>query len=142
MLGLSAADWALAGLALSAFTSATILPGNSELALAALLHYQPQLLWQAVMVASVANTAGGLTSLWLGRRAPRKELPARAARWFERFGPAALVLAWVPFVGDALPLAAGWLRLPWLKCLAWIVLGKSLRYALLVGGLALAGGTG
>ena len=41
MLALSAADWALAGLALSAFTSATILPGNSELALAALLHYQP-----------------------------------------------------------------------------------------------------
>lgn len=133
---------ALAALALSAFLSATVLPGNSELALAALLLKWPSLSLAAWLTASLANSAGSATSLWLGRRAPRKELPARAARWFGRFGPAALVLAWVPFVGDALPLAAGWLRLPWLKCLAWIVLGKSLRYALLVGGLALAGGTG
>nr|WP_239057973.1 DedA family protein [Crenobacter caeni] len=127
---------------MSAFLSATVLPGNSELALGALLLKWPALALPAWLTASLANSAGSATSLWLGRRAPRKELPARAARWFARFGPAALVLAWVPLVGDALPLAAGWLRLPWLKCLAWIVLGKSLRYALLVGGLALAGGTG
>lgn len=125
----------LAGLAASAFLSATVLPGNSELALSALLYQQPSLLWPAVLVASVANTAGSATSLWLGRRAPAKALPPRTARWFARFGPATLLLSWVPLLGDALPLAAGWLRLPWWPCLLWLAAGKTLRYLLLVWGL-------
>lgn len=125
----------LAGLAASAFLSATVLPGNSELALATLLSQAPQLLWPALLVASVANTAGSATSLWLGRRAPRKEMPARTARWFGRFGPATLLLSWVPLLGDALPLAAGWLRLPWWPCLLWLAAGKTLRYLLLAWGV-------
>ena len=125
----------LAGLAASAFLSATVLPGNSELALSALFYQQPALLWPAVLVASIANTAGSATSLWLGRRAPAKMLPARTAGWFARFGPAALLLSWVPLLGDALPLAAGWLRLPWWPCLLWLAAGKTLRYLLLAWGL-------
>lgn len=125
----------LAGLAASAFLSATVLPGNSELALATLLSQAPQLLWPALLVASVANTAGSATSLWLGRRAPAKPLPPRTARWFARFGPATLLLSWVPLLGDALPLAAGWLRLPWWPCLLWLAIGKTLRYLLLAWGL-------
>ncbi len=125
----------LAGLAASAFLSATVLPGNSELALSALLYQQPSLLWPAVLVASIANTAGSATSLWLGRRAPAKALPAHTAGWFARFGPAALLLSWVPLLGDALPLAAGWLRLPWWPCLLWLAAGKTLRYLLLAWGL-------
>jgi membrane protein YqaA with SNARE-associated domain len=125
----------LAGLAASAFLSATVLPGNSELALSALFYQQPALLWPAVLVASAANTAGSATSLWLGRRAPTKALPARTAGWFARFGPAALFLSWVPLLGDALPLAAGWLRLPWWPCLLWLAAGKTLRYLLLAWGL-------
>jgi membrane protein YqaA with SNARE-associated domain len=66
----------------------------------------------------LANTAGSATSLWLGYRAPRKELSPRLERWFARFGPAVLLLSWVPLIGDALPLAAGWLRLPWLPACA------------------------
>ncbi|MGL6046293.1 MAG: YqaA family protein [Vogesella sp.] len=125
----------LAGLAASAFLSATVLPGNSELALSALFYQQPALLWPAVLVASVANTSGSATSVWLGRRAPAKALPARTAGWFARFGPAALFLSWVPLLGDALPLAAGWLRLPWWPCLLWLAAGKTLRYLLLAWGL-------
>ncbi|MEC5205748.1 membrane protein YqaA with SNARE-associated domain [Vogesella perlucida] len=125
----------LAGLAASAFLSATVLPGNSELALATLLSQAPQLLWPALLVASVANTAGSATSLWLGRRAPAKPLPPRTARWFARFGPATLLLSWVPLLGDALPLAAGWLRLPWWPCLGWLAAGKTARYLLLAWGL-------
>jgi membrane protein YqaA with SNARE-associated domain len=127
--------WLLAGLAASAFLSATVLPGNSELALSALLHQQPGLLWPALLVASLANTAGSATSLWLGRRAPPRPLPPRAARWFARFGPATLVLSWVPLAGDALPLAAGWLRLPWWPSLLWLAAGKTLRYLVLAWGV-------
>ncbi|RXZ43859.1 YqaA family protein [Crenobacter cavernae] len=124
-----AAAWSLAGVAASAFLSATVLPGNSEVALTAFLYKWPDWLAPALAAATVANSAGSATSLCLGRLAPRKELPPRVVRGFDRFGPAALVAAWVPFVGDALPLAAGWLRLPVLPCLAWICVGKFLRYA-------------
>lgn len=125
-------DWLLlTGLAASAFLSATLLPGNSELALSALLVKQPQLLWSALLVATLANTLGSITSLWLGYCVPPKPLPARAERWFKRFGPAALWLSWAPFVGDALPVGAGWLRLPFWPCVAWILFGKAFRYALL-----------
>ena len=125
----------LAGLAASAFLSATVLPGSSELALGALLLARPQLWLLALLVATIANTAGSLSSVWLGRRVPPKELPPRAAAWFQRFGPATLLLSWVPLLGDALPLAAGWLRLPWWPCLCWIGAGKFARYAVLVVGL-------
>ena len=121
----------LGGLAASGFLSSTLLPGNSEIALSAILVKWPQLLWPALIVASIANTAGSMTSFYLGRIAPVKKISERAQRWLTRFGPAALVLSWLPLVGDALPLVAGWLRLSAWQCLAWIALGKSLRYAVL-----------
>lgn len=124
--------WALAGLALSAFTSATILPGSSEATLLALLYAQPTLLWPALLTASLANTAGGLTSLWLGQRAPTPPKPGRALSWLHRHGAPVLALSWVPLLGDALCVAAGWLRLPWWPCLLWLALGKTARYAVLV----------
>ena len=120
---------ALAGLAASAFLSATLLPGNSELALTAFLYKWPDWLWPALLSATLANSAGSVSSLWLGRLAPQKALTPRLAHWFERFGPATLLLAWVPLIGDALPLAAGWLRLPLLPSVLWLTVGKGLRYA-------------
>lgn len=125
----------LGGLAASAFLSATVLPGNSELALGALLLRRPELLWPALLVATAANALGSISSLWLGRCVPPRPLPPRAAAWFARFGPAALWLSWVPLAGDALPLAAGWLRLAFWPCVLWITLGKASRYALLAWGM-------
>jgi membrane protein YqaA with SNARE-associated domain len=126
---------ALGGLAVSAFTSATILPGNSEVVLAAFLYKWPDWLWPALLLATLANSAGSITSLWLGRRAPRKELSPRLEGWFARYGPAVLLLSWVPLIGDALPLAAGWLRLPWLASIVWLTAGKALRYLVLAWGV-------
>jgi membrane protein YqaA with SNARE-associated domain len=45
-----------------------------------------------------------------------------------RWGAAVLLLSWVPLIGDALCVAAGWLRLsPWWATL-FIALGKFARY--------------
>lgn len=121
----------LAGIFGSAFVSATVLPGNSEAALLALLHFQPHLAWSAVIVATVGNVLGGLTTVWLGRRLPEPP-KSRAVQWAERFGPFSLVLSWFPLFGDALCGVAGWLRWPWLPVTIWITLGKAARYAVLV----------
>src|SRR5690606_41309914 len=69
-------------------------------------------------------------------RGVRGALRARQGRrcrlWLGRFGPAALVFAWLPVVGDPLCALAGWLRLPFWPCLAWMALGKGLRYVVVI----------
>ena len=63
---------ALGGLALSAFLAATLLPGGSEAVLAGLLVLRPELGLAAVLTATAANTAGGMSTWLLGRLLPRK----------------------------------------------------------------------
>ena len=61
----------------------------------------------------------------------------RAQGWVNRFGAPILLLSWLPVVGDPLCAVAGWLRLPWLPCLIFIVIGKFARYLVLGGVLKL-----
>ncbi len=84
----------------------------------------------ALALATLGNTAGGMTSWWCGRFLPRwqklENLPQRDK--LERWGSPALLLAWAPLIGDALCLAAGWLRLHWLPCCLFMAIGKLARY--------------
>ena len=75
----------LSGLFLSAFLSATLLPGNSEIALGALLVHDPSMHWRAIAVATTGNTLGGMTSYAIGRlvRSPQNN---RTIRWLARYG--------------------------------------------------------
>ncbi|MGD9870395.1 MAG: YqaA family protein [Thauera sp.] len=120
----------LAGLAASAFLAATVLPGGSEAVFAGIITLQPQLTLAALLVATAANTAGGMSTYLLGRLVPRKEIPPRLDL-VRRWGSVSLLLSWVPLIGDALCAAAGVLRLSALACLGWMALGKGLRYAAL-----------
>jgi membrane protein YqaA with SNARE-associated domain len=63
------------------------------------------------------------------------QLDERQKQRLERWGPPALFLSFVPLAGDALVLAAGWLRLPPLYSALWIALGKGFRYLLVVLGV-------
>jgi membrane protein YqaA with SNARE-associated domain len=45
-----------------------------------------------------------------------------------RWGPPACLLSWLPVVGDPLCGVAGWLRLPFWPCVAYMAVGKFLRY--------------
>lgn len=140
---LANAEAGLAGLALSSFLSATLLPGSSEVLLLFLLKQgEIPALW-LVMVASLANTAGGMSTFYLGwwsegalvKRGRYREPSAQSLARIRRWGPGALLFAWVPLVGDGLCLAGGWLRLPWLASLVAMLLGKSFRYIALVYGV-------
>ena len=57
----------LAGLFLSSFLAATLLPGGSEIALFALLKLHPDLTTPALALATIGNTLGGMTAAagWL-----------------------------------------------------------------------------
>ena len=119
----------LAALFASAFVSATVLPGNSEIVLVAVLRAFPERFAQAIALATLGNTLGGLTTYGVGRLIPQRRLPdARALAWVRRYGAVALLLSWVPVIGDALCAAAGWLRVPlWSSALA-LLIGKLARY--------------
>lgn len=126
----------LGGLFLASFLAATLLPGGSEAVFLGLIALQPDLLWSALLLATLGNTLGGLTSYGLGFFLPAKALSKLQPRHIalaRRWGSATLVLAWAPLIGDLLCVAAGWLRLPWLACTLWMALGKFARYAVLAG---------
>jgi membrane protein YqaA with SNARE-associated domain len=127
------AEAGLWGLFLSAFVSATILPGNSEIVLIAVLAKHPSLFWESIAVATLGNTLGGMTSYAIGRLLPNKT-ESRAMAWVQRHGEWSLLLSWVPVIGDALCVAAGWLRLSPVRSLLMIAIGKCARYLVLATG--------
>jgi membrane protein YqaA with SNARE-associated domain len=129
------AETGFVALFFASFIAATVLPGGSELVLIAVIHRHPEAIWQAVLVATVGNTLGGLTTYWVGRLIPNR-VHHKSIIYLHRFGYWALLFSWVPLAGDALAVAAGWLRFnPWLSLLAFAV-GKFVRYVLVAGGWA------
>ena len=118
----------LLGLATACFLAATLVPLPSEAALLVYLHFHPEHTALAVTVATTANTAGGMTSYLIGRLIPQRSLNSRTLTWVHRFGARATFLAFLPIIGDALCLAAGWLRVHWLGALGFMAAGRLARY--------------
>jgi membrane protein YqaA with SNARE-associated domain len=139
MQWLAMPEYGLSTLFLISLISATLLPLGSEPALFGLIKLEPSLFWPAIAVASLGNTLGGAISWWMGygaerayeqvRHRPPHEL--KAIQWLERFGARACLLSWLPVVGDPLCAVAGWLRLPFWPCVAYMAIGKLLRYLIM-----------
>ncbi len=122
----------LTGLLIASFLAATLLPGGSEAVFLAVLATYPEQRGAALLLATAGNTAGGMVSYWMGRCIPAQTLPARLDL-MRRHGTPALLLSWAPLIGDALCVAAGWLRLPVWRSALMMALGKGARYLLLAG---------
>lgn len=130
----------LLALAASAFTSATLLPGTSEAALAGVIALGDVAIWLAVLVATIANVAGSTVNWAIGRFLARfrehPRFPVSRERWaktetlYARFGVASLLLSWTPIVGDPLTVVAGAMRTPIVVFLVLVTLAKGLRYVL------------
>ena len=142
-----------------ALVSATLLPLGSEPLVAALVQANPSLFWPAILVATAGNTIGGAISWWMGLAAhkawnaakkrrhhegaaqvpPKAKTQSRYHRiaryWLRKYGAKACLLSWLPVVGDPLCAVAGWLRLPFWQCVAYMAVGKFLRYLLMTAGL-------
>ncbi len=117
------------------FISATLLPLGSEPVLFGLVKLNPELLWPAILVATVGNTLGGAVSWGMGLGSHRivdkyhhSPTHLRALDWLGRIGPRACLLSWLPIVGDPLCAVAGWLKLPFWPCLLYMAIGKLARY--------------
>ncbi len=120
----------LGALFVSSFLAATLLPGGSEAVLFGVLRLHPDQLWPALVVATLGNTLGGMSSYLIGRLIPQTR-PLRGLAAVRRWGSPALLLSWVPLLGDPLCVAAGWLRLNAWWSAGFIALGKFARYWLI-----------
>ena len=117
----------------ASFLAGSIVPVGSEIILFGVLKLNAALLWPALASATAGNTLGGLSSYALGRFLPAgKSRPAQQVRdRVMRFGSPVLLLAWLPWIGDPLCVAAGWLRLNVWQCAIFIAIGKFGRYWLI-----------
>lgn len=111
----------------SSFLGATLLPGGSEAVLFAVLKAYPDSLWTALLIATFGNTSGGMVSYLMGWLLPQTQQLKHVDK-VRRFGTPVLLLAWLPLLGDALCLAAGWLRLCWWQAALFMSIGKFARY--------------
>lgn len=121
----------LSALFLISMLSATLLPLGSEPALFAVIKADIALFWPALAVGTLGNTIGSTINYRIGRGARQiwpREGESRWFAWLQRLGPKALVLAWLPLIGDPLCSLAGWLKLPFWPCVGYMALGKFLRY--------------
>ncbi|MFU1912409.1 YqaA family protein [Bordetella avium] len=137
--------------------SATLLPLGSEAFVFGYVTLQPDMFWPTIAVATLGNTLGGVISYAMGAAGRsayqrwRESHPhegdeqrdltrrgrwnARAHAWLARIGPPAMLLAWLPGLGDPLCAVAGWLRLAFWPSTLYMALGKLLRYIVLTAGL-------
>lgn len=127
------------GLFAWSFAAATVLPLSSEVLLAYVVHTRQELALP-VLIATAGNYLGGCTTYWIGRgvvrvlerrrQGPRgtTATQSRAISLIKRWGAPALLLSWVPILGDALVAAAGALRLPFAWSSVWLASGKLARY--------------
>ncbi len=124
-------DIGLTSVFIISFVSATLLPMGSEPAVFAVAKANSTLLWPAILVATAGNTLGGVVDYWMGYGAKQAFAKERATHWFtwlERFGARAMLLSWLPGVGDPLCTLGGWLKLPFWPCALYMAVGKFLRY--------------
>ncbi len=133
------------GLFIGTFISATIISFPSLIILYALLSqgYDPYI---CLLVALVGNTLGGLTCYlmgrvgnpkWLLKAGLKTEKLERFKRWTDQYGVWIALLSWVPLIGDALVVAMGFFRIRFIPFLILLVVGKLVRYIVLIGGFYL-----
>lgn len=127
---------------LSAFLSATLLPGSSEALLAGYVATETGTIWVLFMAALGGNVLGAIVNWLLGRYfaqfRDRKWFPlsekhyVRATAWFDRYGKWTLLLSWLPIIGDPLTIIAGALRVPAGIFILLVTIGKLARYLFVI----------
>lgn len=128
------------GLFVGSFLASTLLPGGSEALLILLANESNHSAFILLVLATVGNTLGGLTSWgigwWLALKVPTKFLEDpknnRALSRIQDHGAPILLLSWVPIVGDPLCVAAGYVGVKWPIAIIYMAIGKCIRYAVIL----------
>lgn len=137
-------DWGYVGLFLSALLAGSIVPFSSELVMVALVNVglSPAL---CVVAATLGNTAGGMTCYYMGHLGRvdwiekyfkvKKEKIERTQRFLQGKGALMAFFAFLPFVGEAIAIALGFMRSNVLLTTLSMLAGKLVRYIAMLAAL-------
>ena len=139
-------DWGYAGLFISALLAGSIVPFSSELGMIALVKVglSPAI---CVLAATLGNTAGGMTCYYMGRLGKtdgiekyfkiKKKKIDKMQRFLQGKGALMAFFAFLPFVGEAIAIALGFMRSNVTLTVFSMFVGKLIRYIVML--LALQG---
>lgn len=121
----------------SGFISATLFPGGSEVLFVYYLDQNFSSKWLFLLAVTAGNSLGAIVTYLLGYyvqfgQKKSKEKYPKTFCFCQKWGNLALLLSWLPIVGDVICLFAGWLRLPKANAFFCIIIGKSCRYLFLM----------
>lgn len=125
---------------LTALISATLFPLGSEALLIYDISQGYDIVW-LLFFATLGNSLGSCINYYLGLKGEeycerknylKKKNIEKYKTFFDKFGGWALLLSWVPIIGDPLTFIAGVLKYDIKKFVILVVLAKFLRYAVLV----------
>ncbi len=139
-------DWGYVGLFISSLLAGSIIPFSSELVMIALVNVglSPAI---CVIAATLGNTIGGMTCYYMGRLGKidwiekyfkvKKEKIDKMQRFLQGKGALMAFFAFLPFVGEAIAIALGFMRSNVLLTTSSMFVGKLIRYIVML--LALQG---
>ena len=115
-------NYGILALFFTSFIAATIVPASSSAILLAALAAGAQPI-PALIACSIGNSLGCAANYWIGRFIGRPLIPKlrkskngrKAIRYVRKYGTYSLFIAWAPFVGDPITIAAGIFRINFLK---------------------------
>ncbi len=133
------------GLFLASFLASTIIPLSSDIILTGLIALKFNV-WACIIVATAGNFLGGLTTYGLGYLGKwewiekyfkkTKEDIEKFQHKVQKVGIIAAAFTWLPFIGDLIALALGFLRFKPVPVFIMMLIGRFCRF--LVVGLVAA----
>ncbi len=128
------------GLFFSALIAATVVPMSADVVLFGLLELGYNPFW-LIIVATLGNTIGGLSSYLLGYLAKwkwitkylgvKKEKVYSLKTKVDKYGFLLAGFVWVPLIGDLFAVALGVFRTKWIPVLVFMTIGKAARFVLI-----------
>ena len=124
----------------TALISATILPMGSEVLLV-YDYLHGFAFWALLFFATFGNVLGSIINYWLGFKGEeyllsknilKKERIEKSKQYFDKYGGFALLLSWVPIIGDPIVLIAGALQYRFISFVSIVIIAKFGRYFILL----------
>ena len=130
-------EYGYIGLFIGSFLAATVVPFSSDVLVVGMLAMGGNAT-TTIIVATIGNWLGGLTSYWIGwlgktewlerwfrvKRETIEKYKASVARW----GAWLALLTWLPFVGDVFAIVLGFFKARFLPSALWMLVGKGGRF--------------
>lgn len=124
------------GLFVGSFLSATLIPFSSDILLVGMLTMGGNV-WLCVIIATLGNWLGGLSSYWLGRLGKwewlerlkvKPETLEKHKLYVDKYGSPLALITWFPLIGDVIAVALGFYRANPYSTAVFMFIGKGARF--------------